>query len=560
MLIDILAASAIKFLLSLSILAPDFILSRKFVFTNKRSAFRYFLSSLILTIPVFFSGMNFSTVAILTLSFLIISAWHVNYRYFGEVLGPDSLALLVKPDHFRDVVSVGFDEVRTFVPTLSVVALCLVVSIYLVSWSPDHDFQWWSSVLAWLVLIGAGLRMALRRRARHDYPKLHMPGLFGGLHALALAVKWGFTLPKTLQGAVKYSMQPARDALVIVLMGESINPARMGLFSGLDTTPRIDAIMAGAGPSRGAAKTGFSAAVASNSSVVGFLSGSPFPWHTEGSRSLFNLARSQGFATRYWSGQAGSPVDVLGDKEAIDDIHCLENAPESFGARKDWHLLDRLNERPFGDREFALLYPRCNHAPFHCHDPNASRHAPNRKISDIFEHYDAGMRVFDAFASDLIEHLQKDGRRFFLFITSDHNEMLSDRDGLRGHSLSGQAIGAFVPHLLLTNDPESDVFRDFSTQTTPTAWSVVELVLRIMGVKATVEPALDTKYVGNSLPFCKAGHMRVWGDDSPFRVDNYDRAGTLQGSKEFSKEHWLGMYRRPVQPQPAAEQLKAEAL
>ena len=110
-----------------------------------------------------------------------------------------------------------------------------------------------------------------------------------------------------------------------------------------------------------------------------------------------------------------------------------------------------------------------------------------------------------------------------------------------------------MPYLLLTNDPESDVFKDFSAQTTPTAWSVVELVLKIMGVKATVEPALDGTYIGNSLPFCQAGHMKVSGD-GPFHVNNYDRAGALQTTREFSKESWLYMYRSPNSPTPEKRQ------
>ena len=538
--------------ISICFLVPDVVLNRRNFLHKNRSAIKYFASTILITAPICISGVNFLTVALLIFAFTIITAWHPNYIYFGEVLSPDSLALLVKPDHFRDVVAVGFDGIRTFVPTFLLVGMCLGGSLYLLSWSPDHDFRWWFAALAWLALISTGFRAALRRRAKHDYPRTHMTGLFGGLHALAMAIKWGFTLPKTLPGTVKYAMEPAQDALIVVLMGESINPARMGLFSGLNTTPQIDAVMAGTRQLRASAKTGFSAAVASNSSVVGFLSGSPFPWPTEGSRSLFNLARAQGFATRYWSGQAGSPVDVLGDKVSIDDIYSFESAPESFGKRKDWHLLDKLDGKPLGNREFVILYPKCNHAPFHCHDPNGSSYTPDKKISEIFEYYDSGLRIFDVFVSDLIEHLQKESRRFFLFITSDHNEMLSDRDGLRGHNLSGQAIGALVPHLLLTNDPESDVFKDFSTQNTPTAWSVVELVLKIMGVKATVEPVLDATYIGNSLPFCRAGHMKVSGEVGMFRVDNYDRAGTLQTTREFSKESWLHMYRSRDSAMPEA--------
>jgi hypothetical protein len=527
--------------ISVLFLLPDFFINRR-IFNSWKRGLRYFLSTTALSLPIALAGLDVLVATLIVFILVMIAAWHVHYIYFGEVLSPDSLALFIKPDHFRDVVAVGLDDIRTFLPAFALIASCGGGVFFLISLSPDHGFQPWFALLAWLVLISIGARIAMRKRSRHDYPRPHMVGLFGGLHALAMAIKWGFTLPKTLPSKVAYSLQPAQDALVVVLMGESINPSRLGLFSGLPNTPRIDALMEGGPGLRASAKSGFSAAVASNSSVVGFLSGTPFPWRTEGSRSLFNLAREQGFATRYWSGQTGSPVEVLGDRDSIDDVYSFENGPASFDKRKDWHLLDKLDEKPLGSREFIFLYPKCNHAPYHCHDPSVPDDLPRRKIDDLYEYFDTGMRVFDRFVADLVDKLRKDDRRFFLFITSDHNEMLKDSDGLRGHGLSGLAVGALVPWLLLTNDTEGEIFDAFSAQGSPNAWRVVELVLKIMGVEATPEPATDAFYIGNSLPFCQAGHMKVSGQ-GPFRVDNYDRGGTLQATREFSKENRLHMYR-----------------
>jgi hypothetical protein len=493
---------------------------------------------MVISIPICLSGYNVLTLTILCSAFLLISAWHINYQYFGDVLGPDSLSLLVKPDHFRDVVSVGFDEAGTFLPTLAVAMPCLGLALYLVAWSPEHPFQLWFGAVAWLAVMLMGLRMAMRRRSRHDYPEAHMAGLFGSLHALAMAIKWGFVPSKPLPGSITYTMQPAQDALVVVVMGESINPARMGMFSKLNTTPEMEAATTQTTTWKVSKKVGFSAAVASNASVAGFLSGSPFPSRTPGSRSLFDLASAQGFATRYWSAQTRSPVNVLGDSKSIGDVYSLESAFEQFQARKDWHLIDKLEAKPFGKREFVFLYPRCNHSPYHCHEVGTDQVRPETR-NQIVENYDAGMRTFDKFVAAVLRLVSRADGRVFVFITSDHNELLGDRDGLKGHSLSGHAIGAMVPYLLLTNDPDSEVFRKFSARETPNAWSVAELILEIMGVKAEAEPMLEGAYVGNSLPFNKAGYMKILGGCDPFHVEIYDRLNELRSTSTFVKSSWF---------------------
>jgi hypothetical protein len=495
------------------------------------------------------SGLNTATVILVFVIFALILAWHINHLYFGEPLRPDSLALLVKPDHFRDVVSVGLKEVPGLLRPLAVVAVGLALALYVKSWSPEHDWQGWSAALAWGTLGLACLRISavVREKRLREWPEMQMTGLFGGLHALVVAIKWGITGVKPLPGAVTYSLNPVSDALVVVLMGESINPARMGLFSGLDTTARMDELVAGDQRFAGCAKVGFSAAVASNASVAGFLSGSPFSWRTARSRSLFDLARAQNFSTRYWSAQTRSPIEVLGDSRSVDDVYSLESAKDLFRVRKDWHLLDKLELKPFGGREFAFLYPRCNHAPYTGHAPCPSDDRDS-KDDGLVERYDSGLRTFDAFVSDLLARIPTAGRRVFVFVTSDHNELLGDRGGLKGHNLSGQAACALVPYLLFTNDPASEVFKEFCSEDNPDAWSVAQLVLKVMGVDVAVEPTSDGSYICNSLPFGSAGYMKVSGVADPFMVDTYDRTGQLQSTTGFRKGDWLNRHKTSGEP------------
>ena len=375
------------------------------------------------------------------------------------------------------------------------------------------------------------LKAAVRKR--HDvYVDPSMPGAIGALQALAVAVAWQLFPAKQLPGKISYKFDKPRDLTIAVIMGESINASRMDLFTpGLKLTPNLLALMEIGGPFRLITKRGLSAGVASNASVTGLLGGSPFPWRTEGARSLFDLATQQGFATFYWSAQARSAIELLDRGRFIGNEHCFEQSPADFAVRKDWLLVDKLNALRPGPRDFLFIYPRCNHAPYVDHGlhPNSPAALDEGCDKWLVNNYDLGMRQFDKVVSDLLAGFrEKATEDVFVFISSDHNELLGE-DGLTGHALSDRAIGAVVPYMLYTNRPDHPVAQAFQAAVSPDAFFLSTMLMSLMGVRPEVEPdhLHSASFVCNALPFGQSGYMRVAQNASGqmHEVEHFNRLG-----------------------------------
>ena len=460
-------------------------------------------------------------------------------------MGAESILIFIKPDHFRDVVSAGRSEIRNYIYDILVFTLCFVAALAVLSIVPRAPSTFLGAV-PWVVLFVIGYRSALYRRGQRRLDRLTslwMPGAIGGLRALSGAIHWALTPVATPPGRIHYDSEAAPASTVVVIMGESISASRMGLFvPKLDTTPGLERLARDDERYALFKKMGTSAGVASNSSVVGFLSGSPFPWRTEGSRSVFDIARSQGFRTHYWSAQIRSPLDVLGCTQLVDDVHSFEDTPDKFAHRKDWLLVDKLTTAALSEREFFFIYPRCNHVPYNHHSLEPwTRQTSKDSENWLLNNYDRGLRDFDAWAADIIDLFKEKAKSdLFVFVASDHNELFGE-NGLKGHGTNDQPIGSLVPYILYTNRPDHPVARQFRETTFADAHAVATLVMRLLGVTPQVEPPLNGGfYVGNVLPYGRAGYMRLEAKPEKFfEVEHFHRSGsrTAVSRLDFPKQN-----------------------
>ncbi len=497
---------------------------------------------LVIAFPISLAGSNILGLPLLLLLFLLSMIWHFSLSYFGDVLRPDSLTLLVKWDHFQDVFSVARGEISKYWKDIAVFMFAASGAIMVAVIEPQSPYGAMAGGVGWLFVVIIGWRAATRRRQNADLIVPEMPGVIGGLRALAGAIHWALTPVRPLPGGISYRFDEARDVSIAVIMGESISASRMSLFeSKLDTTPKLKALSESEGLVRLFARTGVSAAVSSNASVAGFLSGSPFPWRTHGYRSLFELAKAQGFRTCYWSGQTRSPLEVLGGARFVDDVHSFESSPTAFSQRKDWVLVDKLKALGEVKRQFCFIYPRCNHAPYYGHSLQPETPLPPGEGNNwLLSNYDMGMREFDKLVVDLISELEEaSSGPLFVFVMSDHNELFGE-DGLKGHNLSGHPIGAFVPFILCTNQPDHPIVQTFRSAAFVDAHMVASLVMQLMGVTPEVVPAVNgSSYIGNALPFGRAGYMRLKViDGTSAQVEHFDRSGVLQGQGIFKFPAW----------------------
>lgn len=512
-------------------LIPDFLLHR-YVFSLPSAApSRYLFSIFLIALSITIGGIGVLSIAALILVTLLSAMWHSYLKYSGEAMGAESILLFIKPDHFRDVVSVGRSEFINFIYDIIVFALCVIAALGALAVAPLPPSTL-LGVAPWLVLVAIGYRSALYRRGQRRLDRLTlvwMPGAIGGLRALSGAIHWALTPVATPQGRIHYDFKAAPDSTIVVIMGESISASRMSLFaSKLNTTPGLERLSRGDDNYAFVAKTGLSAGVASNSSVVGFLSGSPFPWRTEGSRNMFDTARSQGFRTHYWSAQIRSPLEVLGGTRLVDDVHSFEDTPDKFASRKDWFLVDKLTTATLSDRELFFIYPRCNHVPYNHHSLEPwTRQTPKESSDWLLNNYDRGLRDFDSWATDIIDLFKaKVKGDLFVFISSDHNELFGE-NGLKGHGTNDQPIGSLVPYILYTNRPDHPVAKTFREVIFADAYSVATLVMRLLGVTPRVEPPLNGEfYIGNVLPHGRAGYMRLQAKPGDFfEVEHFHRSG-----------------------------------
>jgi glucan phosphoethanolaminetransferase (alkaline phosphatase superfamily) len=437
-------------------------------------------------------------------------------------------------------MEVGFGEFRRFLPVAAVFVGCMlaVAIVIQVGGLAREQSAWPFAAVALLLLIALGFRAGLRKKEAGIFPTLAMPSSIGSVHALGLAFKW--LLQRQHEEDVSrfgsmsyiYRASPHPPVNVAVIMGESINPGRMSLFgSGKDTTPLLLRRAMANASFRLVARVGFSAGNASNASIGSFLSGSPFPKRVAGQRSLFELAKQQGFATYYFSAQKRSPLDVAEVSGFVDRVETQETNVQAFKARRDWMLLDMLRGVPSTERSFLFFYQRVNHAPYYNHQIERAEpyFAYPRGRDEILHNYDVGLRSYDRIVDGLLAEFETRPGATFVFLTSDHAEMLGEH-GLWGHNIKGSLECALVPMMLFTNRPNHPVARSFEAAEWLDAYTMARLVLACLGVEAEVNGHADGAfYINNALPFGRGGYMCVQAAEArgAFRTTFSERSGKV---------------------------------
>ena len=523
----------------LGLLITDvYFMGRSLISIDRKTLFRnvslMFLASFFLAIgsPVWLVSI------ILLLLFSFTLAWHLTFAYFGDTIKPELFILFLKPDHFADTVAATVDDARRLAPVVGVV-LFSISATFIALWmipAPDSWISGYSPYFAVAIFCLFAFHAIFHRNENVVYPSVSMLGPIGTIYAIARPIHWTFNdqflAPPTRESSLSYSLGPLNDdpVTVVVLMGESIAARRMSIYGGVEgTTPRLEKRKADTGEFRLLTHLGFSFGSASNSSIAAFLSGSPFPERRSDARSLFQVAKEQGFETAYVSGQKRSPLDLTAGAAEVSNVVTRESLNSIPGKVKDWALLDILKNTPANNRSFFFVYPRVNHAPYYSYrrDKDEVYYAHPTNSEELLHNYDIGIRSFDQFTDELFSTLQSRPGAVYAFVTSDHNEFLGE-NGIVGHNISGSLESAMVPVMLFTNRPDDPITVDFEALKQPDAFQVAQLVLRTMGAEVRIKQFdEETFYVNNALPFGRAGYLSVARTAEPgiYEVIAYDRSG-----------------------------------
>ncbi|MGL5733938.1 MAG: sulfatase-like hydrolase/transferase, partial [Beijerinckiaceae bacterium] len=328
---------------------------------------------------------------------------------------------------------------------------------------------------------------------------------------------------------------------VIVVMGESINGVRMGLYGfDRDTSPEMKKFVA-ALPSGFALthKLGFSSGTATLASVPMFFKIPYYPVALGRSPvNLLGIARDNGFKNYYFSTQFAQSLEVANGRQLVDKIETLDTQAARIAQIRDDVLIENMETLLPRDekRRFIFLHQRVNHTPYleNCDHLDKTLHTltttGTSRNALRANDYDNGMRCYDRSLKRIFDFASKQPGKVYVFVTADHNEAMGEHEEIWGHG-SAHLYITLVPKMLFTNDPDGAIAKAFAALKFPTAFEMAALVARTLGTGVTVDGYDPQRFFANStLPFAYAGFMDVTRRaDGSFLSVRKTRAGKVIG-------------------------------
>ncbi|WP_448953734.1 sulfatase-like hydrolase/transferase [Labrys neptuniae] len=476
-------------------------------------------------------------ILVIVLIFLSQAIWLSSIVYFGAPLTPEQIRLFFMDT--ADSVSTGLRVQSEFLlPMLVSLAVAALLVVVTVMRPMKAGRSWVFSVLLLVVLGGVGARWALHSLPSVVQPNVYSPSFLASANAGVLAYRESRAPapPASLGGMADHVFTkvdiPEGRATVVFVMGESINPARMSLFGGpRETTPRLDHLFKE--PPAGwkmFAKIGFSGGVATLASVPSALRMVYFPNMPERQpRNIFDVAKDGDFASYYYSAQAIHTMQIAGGARYAKDSKTVETYDEALPKSVEESLADDVQAVPPAPRRFIYIHQRADHEPYlaNCkkYTSEFKTFAPSDDSSDEARRtrYDNGLQCWDRSTSDIVGTLLAQKDPVYVFMTSDHNEMMGE-DGLWGHLIRKLPVSV-VPVMLMTNRPDSAIAAAFQKFDRPTQFQLLQLTAQAMGTTFTVkqyDPSVF--YVNGTMPFGQAKYMKVErlpGDE--YRISHYSR-------------------------------------
>jgi len=287
---------------------------------------------------------------------------------------------------------------------------------------------------------------------------------------------------------------------IVVVMGESLGSKYMSLY-GFDksTTPllekRADELQY---------TWGYSAGVNTDVAVPTFFFVKREPQNNKiflkGETSLFALAKQAGFVTHYVTTQK---LTVVGGFLGTNVDKVLSK--KDFKSEKityDEVLVNYLKDVDFSKNNFILLHQRNSHTPYAKQTPKAFYKYPFEDLP-YEEHmrgsYYNSVLYTDYLLDSMINIIKKQAGSAVLFFTSDHSEMMGDKDeeGRFGHSYLG-FTDAKVPMIIYTNDDAEYLDKELNLKNTISHYQFGKLIVKSLG-KEIINPNENGEFYINGV-------------------------------------------------------------
>ncbi len=475
--------------------------------------------------------------------------WFGAIAYFGNVLTPDIIIL-----GFSQLFELGIaaeSEWHLFiVPVFLVTAVNLVLGFVVLKLRQDRSQKMQGLALFLLILpfvvISARAFLHYRPLVLNRSPCL--PSQTGTVQSFSLAIR-NIVADASLSdgGAAKVvfgqksTTPPTEPVTVALIMGESITPWYLGFLGQGKTSPLMTKRMSRKGALTYFPKIGISAGVSTLGSVPLYIRMSHNPVAAfRRKNTIFQLAKENGFSVGYYSAQNIKPLQIGGGLGFIDKIETKENWQDEYDKKQDAILLDQMDKSPIdGDRRFYFIHQRTNHTPYICYDKKLqakgealfSKNIGNDNAKRLAR-YRGGLLCYDKSLDQLLARLEKRPGALFVFIVSDHNELMGV-NGLWGHShLILQ--NSIVPMMLATNRPDSDVAKAFEKLDTPNAFNFVRLVTKALGQEISLDKPSNKIFVNGVIAYGRRGYLEIEKTDNPviFSQTLVDAATSYRRTKQ----------------------------
>lgn len=277
-------------------------------------------------------------------------------------------------------------------------------------------------------------------------------------------------------------------ANIVVVMGESMTSAHMSLFGyPRATTPLLNTLRE---DNNFIYRPGIASGVSTKVSLPMFFNITREPGNLRHifrhESNLIKMAREQGFLTHYYSAQNGN-LSTFSGIEYADHSLTLESFGRDLQSRHDEALLDILKRVDLSQPNFIVLHQRNAHSPYDLNYPPQYAVFNTTKESKTNQYrvdtYDNSVRYTDHLLFSLINDLKARSKLpVYILFTSDHGEMLGEKDGLFGHAALTEGV-ARVPFIFYAHNGESARIKEARHLVNPTHYEMGRLIAGLLGYR-----------------------------------------------------------------------------
>ncbi|MDR0677647.1 MAG: sulfatase-like hydrolase/transferase [Holosporaceae bacterium] len=437
----------------------------------------------------------------------IIQFCHI--KYFGILISTSSLYLLEK-----EILDVSYEVMDLFISYFPILLTCVLSFVLIYKIYPTYPKENIKSTLGSILLIASSILYVSIIDGQLDFTP--NPTRFAFENSIKTVCGYIYSKVGKIHKFNNYKaysverIKPiSNDPVTIVyILGESSNSEHMSLFGyDEDTTPNLRKMFQSGNVY---CTVGIAGAVSTISSCKFMCNAIREPDNIRQTSSdttnLFRLAKESGFKTFYISAQQNNLCSSVGGTPYIDVLITRMRYPKEFSYQRDTFLLDIIDKQEFTDKNFVVIHQRCIHSPYRKTVPN-SFCTPSRQIKhrDTLL-YNNAMVYNDYVISSLFGKFNKSKNKFYIFWTSDHNE-LTGQNGLYGHGHLLLAC-ARIPIIIQSND--QDFLCEIRKKHCLTHYDICSTIIGLFGMRIINPNEEKEIYYINGIDYDgKCGYIKI---------------------------------------------------